>query len=354
MALIDLGFAQATVPDLLRIFTVFFFGWVAIRDIKTRRVSNSVWLPVYALGLALIAWELYYVLQDEFVLHYVIPVAISIGVVIPLGWLLWMFGSFGGADAKAIFALALLFPVAPRLFLESGQMFPLVVSSFENFSLAVLMNAVLLMLLYSVYFFVRNVVRSDIHRLMVYGRQYPISNVPMINGKLLDQPHGRSKGGLDLDVLRMYLQWRGIALDELRVYGTGIRRCLPKEEYKQDVDDGRVTQEPHIDPEMPMEERVASTRVEKWEQNAKSASFVEYVDDPWAVDEFAEEIGGLPYGVTEDELRKGLDVVSDLERDQVFITPGIPFLVPIFGGLLIGLVYGDLFFSGFSTVVGLF
>jgi preflagellin peptidase FlaK len=32
-------------------------------------------------------------------------------------------------------------------------------------------------------------------------------------------------------------------------------------------------------------------------------------------------------------------------RDRVWYSPGIPFVVPMFAGLVVGLVYGDLLFG---------
>ena len=50
------------------------------------------------------------------------------------------------------------------------------------------------------------------------------------------------------------------------------------------------------------------------------------------------------YGTSPGDLREGLDVLTTEER--VWITPGIPFLVPLFLGLCLALVYGDLLFGG--------
>jgi len=45
------------------------------------------------------------------------------------------------------------------------------------------------------------------------------------------------------------------------------------------------------------------------------------------------------YGTTPETLRDGLAVLTS--EDTVWMTPGTPFLVPMFGGL-VALVYGDL------------
>ncbi|MFB6304080.1 MAG: A24 family peptidase C-terminal domain-containing protein, partial [Haloferacaceae archaeon] len=73
-------------------------------------------------------------------------------------------------------------------------------------------------------------------------------------------------------------------------------------------------------------------------------------DDPWAAERFLDEIEGSAYGTTPETLREGLETV--VERDTVWISPGIPFLVPTFGGLVVGLTYGDVLF-GFLSAAGL-
>jgi len=63
-------------------------------------------------------------------------------------------------------------------------------------------------------------------------------------------------------------------------------------------------------------------------------------DDPWGADAFLEDIDGSAYGTTPETLREGLDVLAT--EETVWISPGTPFLVPVFAGLVIALVYGDL------------
>jgi preflagellin peptidase FlaK len=41
------------------------------------------------------------------------------------------------------------------------------------------------------------------------------------------------------------------------------------------------------------------------------------------------------------------------EADEVWVTPGIPFLVPVCAGIVVAFVYGDLLVSGLGAL-GLF
>jgi preflagellin peptidase FlaK len=67
------------------------------------------------------------------------------------------------------------------------------------------------------------------------------------------------------------------------------------------------------------------------------------ITDPWGAERFFEEIDGSAYGTTPEQLREGLTVLSS--DDDVWITPGIPFLVPMFLGLVLGLTYGDVLYA---------
>ncbi len=57
MATVTLAVVSATGPDLLRLVAIPVFTWAAIRDIKTRRISSDVWIPLALLGALLLGWE---------------------------------------------------------------------------------------------------------------------------------------------------------------------------------------------------------------------------------------------------------------------------------------------------------
>ncbi len=95
----------------------------------------------------------------------------------------------------------------------------------------------------------------------------------------LPELHGQV-GGLDLDVLRAYFNWSDTAASEL----------------------GRVDEE-------------------------QAAAFLSEYDGP-------------TYGATAADLRDGVNAVA--ENRTVWVTPGVPFLVPIFAGVVSALTVGDL------------
>jgi len=79
----------------------------SISDLRTREVSDELWLVYGPVGLALTAYRVW--LEPQFFLF----TAISIGISILLGFGLVFFGLSGGADAKALMCLGVTLPLPP-------------------------------------------------------------------------------------------------------------------------------------------------------------------------------------------------------------------------------------------------
>ncbi|MFB6103669.1 MAG: prepilin peptidase [Halobacteriaceae archaeon] len=303
----------ASVPDLLRLVVVPVLGWAAWRDLRTRRVPNEVWYPLAVLGVALFGWEV--LAAESGSGRVVYAMALSVGIVVPLAYLFWRIGGFGGADAKAFMVLAVVFPTYPTYYLPSVAL-PLVRATVGVFSLTVLTNAVLMGVVYPVGLAVLNVARGHHSRWMFVGRPLDWSAVPTAHGRLLSSPPDGT-GGLDLDALRMYLRWRQTTLAALRA-DPDRRDPATIPEERGDPTDGAVRPDGGD------------------------------LEDPWGAEAFLAEAGPA-YGTTADELRDGLAVLT--ERDTVWISPGIPFVVPLLAGLVVALTYGDVLVA-LLTLVG--
>jgi preflagellin peptidase FlaK len=334
-----LAFDVATVPDLLRLLAVPVLGWAAVRDVRTRRVPNRTWYPLVAVGalaLALDATTLPHRGSDLFALR----VALSLGVVVPLSYLTWRLGGFGGADAKALMALAVVFPVFPTVYLPATPLFdattlPLVSTTLGVFSMTVLTNAVLAGALYPLALGAGNLLAGRVSRLAVVGWPVAVDDVEEAHGRLLETEAGYTRDGLDLDALRMYLRWRDRSLSELRADPT-LRdpATLPAE--PADPTDGAVRTDGGAAPE-------AATDPEATGETTD-------LEDPWGAAAFLADVDHHAYGTTPEQLRAGLDLL--VARQRVWVSPGIPFLLPVFVGLLLGVTYGDVLF-GLLALVGL-
>lgn len=174
----------AIVTDLLRLLAVPAFGYAAWHDLDDRRVPNSVWPPLLALGGACLLADLLLRPGDGLLLHLGAGVAVA-GV----AYLFWLVGGIGGADVKALFALAVVYPNAP-------------------FVLAVLANTAAVTLLVPVALVAINLRNGDIAPQMFGARVRYRNELAGAHGSLLHS-------GLDLDALQTYLRWRSVGIGEL-------------------------------------------------------------------------------------------------------------------------------------------
>ncbi|WP_336035964.1 A24 family peptidase [Halobacterium yunchengense] len=300
---------DASIPDLLRLAVVPALGWAAYRDSRTRRVPNSLWGPLVLLGGVLLLWEGLLALGEPGAFRlFAVRVAFSLLFVVPLAYGFWYVGGFGGADARAFMTLAVVYPTYPA-YEAAGYSLPVVETTLGVFSLTILTNTVLLGLAYPLVLGARNALDGELSVVMFVGRRVPVGDLTDVHGSLLESRSGFTRDGLDLDALRMYLRWRDLTLTDLRV-----------------------------DPEL----RDPATLPEDPGDPTDGAVATDGSGDPWGAAAFLDDIEGSAYGTTPAQLREGLDVVVD--SDEVWVTPGVPFIVPLFVGLLVALTAGDVLF----------
>jgi len=337
-----------SVPDLLRLLAVPVFGWTAWKDIRTRRVPNRVWLPLVALGVLALLVETIQVVTGGTTLPvetrlFVIRVVISLGLVIPLAYGFWWLGGFGGADAKALITLAILFPTFPTYLLPTIAL-PVVVPTLGVFSLTILSNTVIAGIVYPFGLAARNALRARFAKTMFIGRPITWQAATTEYGRLLQTPEGFTRRGLDLDALRMYLNWRGATLADLRDDPESHRdpgslptTPNPPGDGSIPVADGGSTKESEDPPAGQPDDEAATAA------SAKPDRVDPDTGDAWGAEAFLDSIEGTAYGTSPEQLRDSLEVLTT--DDEVWITPGIPFLVPMFFGLLVALTYGDVLYA---------
>ncbi|ELZ49469.1 peptidase A24A prepilin type IV [Halorubrum distributum JCM 9100] len=331
----------ATLPDLFRLLVVPVFAWAAIRDVRTRRLPNRLWPPLYLFGALLLVWEIVTIwpLGGFVEMRFLVRVAISLLFVAPLGYAFWYLGAFGGADAKAMIALALVFPTFPAYEI-AGIAFPVVDTQLGVFSLTILTNAVLLGLAYPIGLAVRNLVRGEVSSSMFLARPVATDSLPDRHGRLFEDPDGPTRGGVDLDALRMYLRWRGLALADLRAAPDDLRDPDSVGETFDPTDGGT-----HVGPRTDGGRAVDAGADGDVESTADAGRDF---DDPWAAERFLDEIDHGAYGTDAATLRDGLDVVA--REDRVLVSPGMPFVVPMTLGLVASLTFGDALFALLGAV----
>ncbi|MFW5939325.1 MAG: prepilin peptidase, partial [Halolamina sp.] len=344
--------------DLARLLAVPLFGWAALRDLRTRRVPNWVWYVLGGLGLALLAADLvrWAPFGDPYTRLQLLRVGVSVGLVVPLSYAFWRLGGFGGADAKALMALAVLFPTYPAYYLPPSlfgvalpRVLPIEPTLVGVFSLTILTDTVLVGALFPLALAARNAIAGRIAPAMFLARVVRVDELPQLHGRLFETPTGLTRSGLDVDALRMYLRWRDLPLATLRANpehyrdpGTVGATAAPTDGA---VDDAAVEHG------VAGGERTSSDGGEKELSGDDGGKPTDgEVDDPWAAERFLAEIEGSAYGTDPATLRAGLETVT--EADEVWLSPGLPFIVPMFVGLLVALTYGDVLY-GLLTALGL-
>jgi|APHM01.1.fsa_nt_gi Type IV leader peptidase family./Archaeal Peptidase A24 C-terminus Type II. len=328
--------------DLVRLFVVVpVFVWAAYRDVQTRRIPGRVWRPLVVLGVVLLALETWTAVGGDAVARsqFLLRAGLSLGFVVPLAYLFWRIAGFGGADAKAVMVLALLFPTYPEYLTTAWPQslgvpgsLPVVDTAVGVFPFTALTNAVVVGAAYPLGLIVYNAVRGDYTSIMFLGRPVAVDRIPETYGRLLERADGSTGRGLDLDALRMYLQWRGAELAAVRAHPERFRDpdSLPSDPNAPG--DGAIT-----DGGVPGEAGEADDPGDRNEGDGES------YDDPWGATAFLEDIDRSAYGTSATELRDGLDLL--VESDRVWVSPGLPFMVPLALGTVVGLTYGDLLFG---------
>jgi len=138
--------------DFARLFlgTIILF-YASYTDIKTRRASNMLWVILGISGLILLVIQ-YFTIGFENQ-YYILFIPIMIGLI----YLLFQMGLiFGGADAKALMAIAILVPIQPAI-----AQFPLW-KTLMPFSFVIFFNSLLLFLAIPLGLFIFNIFKKDI------------------------------------------------------------------------------------------------------------------------------------------------------------------------------------------------
>lgn len=156
--------------NILRIILALaILGYSCVTDWRSRRASNKLWYLMGGLGLALGLYELFITQFDS---SMIISWGFSFVFMFALMYFLYYFfqwigmAGIGGADAKALIALALMFPYYPVVYL-AGMTLPISDTSHSFiFSFAVFGNALVLNFIVPVAILVMNLFSVPFRELM--------------------------------------------------------------------------------------------------------------------------------------------------------------------------------------------
>lgn len=138
--------------DLMRLIVgVIILGYASYTDIRTRRASNILWLIMGSIGGVLLVVQFFTVDFED--IRFLLSIPVMIGFFYVLFQLRLI---FGGADAKALMALAILVPLQPVI---NG--FPLY-GALPVFIWSIFSNSVVLFLLIPLSLLIFNLARRDV------------------------------------------------------------------------------------------------------------------------------------------------------------------------------------------------
>ena len=126
------------------------FTVASVSDLKTREVSNRIWIVYGPLALLLFIARVAFSLEDAPLL------LVSAAATVIVAFLLFQFGAMGGADSKALICLGLALPV-PLGIISSWWQVPF---SLYPYPIAVLANSFLLSIALGFFILLRNVIRG--------------------------------------------------------------------------------------------------------------------------------------------------------------------------------------------------
>ena len=144
--------------DILKIiFCIPFLIYSCYSDIKTRRVSNNVWL-------VMLTGAIFFVLYDISThgAAYLPRLIISAGFIFVFVYILFQLGVFGGADAKSLIVLSIILPIYPKL-QAYGYAFPLNKPLIDLFAFGIFGNAVLLTVVVPIGLALYNIMKMGLH-----------------------------------------------------------------------------------------------------------------------------------------------------------------------------------------------
>ena len=142
-----------TILDIIRLIVgITILSYASYTDIKTRRASNILWIIMGIIGVILLATQ--YFTTGFTNIYYLIFIPIMIGLIYLLFQMKLI---FGGADAKALMAIAILAPFQPMI-----ENLPVYRGSVMPFSWTIFSNSIIIFLFVPLSLLIFNIAKRNI------------------------------------------------------------------------------------------------------------------------------------------------------------------------------------------------
>lgn len=307
--------------DLFRILTMLIvLLYASYTDIISRKVQDNVWAIPTLIALVILGYEIYYSSEP---VNLILMTLFSVLTITGGAYVIYKYRIFYGADYKAFFVISLLFPWYPvingyipiyefQVFydltdipLDSPIMtIKMLISylSLNVFGFAVFVNATL----FSITYFVRNILHNIKSNSFTWNKplrsscakQENVSNLKNIYAQVVIPSKSENffKRGIEFLVNGL----NGLSMDFFRDYEEWHRE---NKTVSNDVDINELDK----------------LYIEEFVEN----------NDNWMVDNIEED-------------KKLIEDI--LDKEVVWVTPGVPFIVPITLGFITATIFGNLIF----------
>lgn len=298
--------------DIIRLLGLLAIAYAAYRDFG-ETIPNRIWSILLAIGGTAILVDIALAQpHSAFPTMRFLKGGIGILLTSALGFGAWRAGWIGGADAKAVICLGVLFPWTPRYFLELPGLshpihFPIVFVEGGLFPIStIVINIVLLYLLSPLFVGTYNAITGQFDRRMFSAIRCTPETALTFNGTAIN-PDLRETH-CTTQVLKDYADWQEAPFDTIRAN---------PDRYRQPTrSDGGPT-----DPTL------------------------KDLEDAWQAVAFVQETQPSTGNVTPSGVRTALDTLVDTPMEHIWIRPYLPIMPWLLFGTALSISLGNLIWA---------
>lgn len=301
-----------SLSDLIRLLGLVALAYAAYRDFD-ETIPNSVWSILLTIGATALVVDIALTIPSAtFPIMVFLKGGVSILLMSALGFGAWRAGWIGGADAKAVICLGVLFPWTPRYFLDLPSFthplhFPLVFVEGGLFPISTLIiNVVILYFLSPLFVAVYNAVTGQFDRRMFSAIRCTPETALTFNGAAI-KPDLRETH-CTTQVLKEYADWQGTTFDTIQTHPDRFRRPTRSDGGPAD-------------------------------------RALEELEDAWGAVAFVQETQPSTGNVTPSGVRTALDTLVDTPFDHIWIRPYLPIMPWLLFGTVLSISLGNLIWA---------